>query len=1262
MNFQRFKSGRIAAGLLLAVGALSAVQVINAQAPAAPVQNNSDALKALAERFQRQHAADEAAVADYLKANPGESRTRVIDGKVHTLIRIDDKGQPVYRVHRDAGPSGKAVRPRQNIQSAALIKADSLYPGGSLGVNITGQNMVAGVWEPGLPRTDHELLAGKSAIEADQGAPTDDTSEDNVGNRNHATHVTGTMIGRDFTTDETKPADPNGTGARTARGIAHGATARNWDAQNDLAEMALAAADANAPIRISNHSYGDANTRTDLWFYGAYNDEAQNWDALLKNAPMYLPFIAGGNEQESSGNREAKQGYDIITGSSAAKNPMTVGSVNADKTMSSYSNWGPTDDGRVKPEIVARGTGINSAQAFDTSPAPSTTAYSGSSDDSSGTSYAAPAAAAGALLLQQYYASLNSGAYMRASTLKTLIMGTAEDLGQPGPDYKFGYGLMNVEAAANAIKKNSITISGTNCTRAVATGFSCSLSAANSKGALIYEWNADQNRRSTSAATIDDGVVNGELNFQVIAKGGAPLVVNLGWTDDEFAAAQVEADGVDPTTNRMVYNYDIMVRTGSAGNETFSRPWVLPGMMNRTSSAARATAFFEANGGPFRQVIVDTPTAGASYQIFVRKLDSSPRAQRTLSLVVTGLAEPAQLSAGTCNTTTTAKATSSAPSADLCSTGTAGSVTSSGGQWTWSCNGSGGGANASCTAPFQTQSITLNANPTSVVIDSTSTVTATSTSGQLPVVTTSTGSVCSLVDAAGAPLTTTKTTTGLAAGTCTVKANVAASANGCTSCFQAASEASTNITVTKKSQTISFGAAPMLVVGGTGTLSAQALPSMLAVSFAASGMQTACSVSGSTVTALAAGECTVVANQAGDAVYLAADQVSQTFTIGQGGQSITNFTANPSSLSFGATATLSAAGGASGQPVTFGADSSVCTVDGNTVTPTGIGTCTVVANQQGNANYTAAPQQSLDITIGKGSQTITFGTAPANVTVGGTGTASATASSGRSVTITSDTPNVCTISQVAELRSTAIRVKESSSVTVTGVALGVCTLRATRAADDFYNAATDVTQSFGIADGSGVPPPTQDQVPDADGTGTGDGNGDGTADSQQNNVVSLPSVATGTPYLTLAAPDGTTLSNVSSVAAPDDLPAGTTAPFAGLAFTLSGVATGATVSVEVFFPFNTAINGVMKRNRVTGQLERVAGATVRQIGTVKTAVSYNIVDGGPYDTDGVANGVIVDPVFPSVTPTPSGGNGGSLGGLLLLPLALLALLRRRKLH
>ena len=607
----------------------------------------TQALLTLAEELQAKFDADEIRVNQYLLDNPKQLRTEVKNGIVHYLVRIDDDGQPRFRINK-AG-----VDTQKNRESGQLIKADSLYLGGSLGVNITGTGMVAGVWEIDAVRQTHELFAGKAINQPGQ-FPT-------TGDGNHAAHVTGTMIGVDLAT---RP---------TARGIAFGASSQNYTAPNDLAEMAAFAANG---FLISNHSYGDANTQTaNLWRYGAYDGEAKGWDGVTKNAPFYLPFVAGGNEQTTSGNVIPKAGYDIMTGSSAAKNVMTVGAVNGDKTMSDYSNWGPTDDGRVKPEIVARGTGIDSAQA--STPPPNSVGcdncYSGSGADASGTSYATPAAAAAALLLQQYYKSLH-GAFMLSSTLKALMMGTAEDLGAPGPDHKFGWGLLNVENAALAIKKRS----------------PLAATLATSKGSYIEEIATNPAADSTAEITRD-----------VFAKGGVPLVVNIGWVDDD-GPVQLAGEGIDPTTTRLVYDFDMMVRQVAPNPVVDTWPWVVPGMANRTANATVATAWFQSNGGNFRQIIIAAPIANAKYTVTLRKKTGSPALDRSVSLVVTGLVEavpgaPVNAVCGSANSTPSLVA----PSANLCGAGTATAVTSGTNSFTWSCNGDNGGTNASCTAPRQ---------------------------------------------------------------------------------------------------------------------------------------------------------------------------------------------------------------------------------------------------------------------------------------------------------------------------------------------------------------------------------------------------------------------------------------------------------------------------------------------------------------------------------------------------------------------------------
>ena len=184
--------------------------------------------------------------------------------------------------------------------------------------------------------------------------------------------------------------------------------------------------------------------------------------------------------------------------------------------------------------------------------------------------------------------------------------------------------------------------------------------------------------------------------------------------------------------------------------------------------------------------------------------------------------------------------------------------------------------------------------------------------------------------------------------------------------------ASGTLTIFGIDQTISFGAAPTLFVGGSGTLSATGGASGNPVTFAST-TTGICTVSGSTVTGISAGVCTIIANQAGNASYNPAFQATQSVSIGQPAlQSQTiSFGAAPA-VRVGGSGTLSATGGASGNPVVFASlSTNVCTVSGNTVTGISAGACTIIANQAGNANYNAAPQATQIVAISQGTQTYT---------------------------------------------------------------------------------------------------------------------------------------------------------------------------------------------------------------------------------------------------------------------------------------------------
>jgi hypothetical protein len=285
--------------------------------------------------------------------------------------------------------------------------------------------------------------------------------------------------------------------------------------------------------------------------------------------------------------------------------------------------------------------------------------------------------------------------------------------------------------------------------------------------------------------------------------------------------------------------------------------------------------------------------------------------------------------------------------------------------------------------------------------------------------------------------------TALSAGSCIVAANQLGNAN-----YTAAPQATQTLTVNKISQTVNFGSAPILTVGGTGTLSAVGGASNNPVTFTSTTFSV-CTVSGTIVTGVSVGSCVLKADQAGNSNYLAAPQATQTIAVSAGPQSI-NLGLAPSVV-VGGTGNLSATGGNSGNPVTFSSISlNICTVTNNVVTGVAAGSCVLKADQAGNSNYLAAPQTSQTITVAKGSQVITFGSTPI-LAVDGAGTLSASGgASGIPVVFTSNTPSVCSV----------------VNTTVAGLTAGSCVVAANQTGNTNYNAAPTATQTIAVAKGS----------------------------------------------------------------------------------------------------------------------------------------------------------------------------------------------------
>jgi hypothetical protein len=287
------------------------------------------------------------------------------------------------------------------------------------------------------------------------------------------------------------------------------------------------------------------------------------------------------------------------------------------------------------------------------------------------------------------------------------------------------------------------------------------------------------------------------------------------------------------------------------------------------------------------------------------------------------------------------------------------------------------------------------------------------------------------------------TVTVVGGGDCVITATQAGSAN-----YSAAAAVTQTLTITPKTQTITFNKPANVVVGSAPVALAATASSGLVVSFATTSPASICTVGGSTVTVVGGGDCVVTATQAGSANYSAAAPVTQTLTITAKTQTIkvttpSNVTYSKSPLktvSLQATAT-------SGLTVTFTSTTpTVCTLSGNIATILAPGTCTIAANQAGNASYSPAPQVTFSFKVNKSDQNISCDHISDTKLNTGQVTMKASATSGLPVSASSLTASVCTVS------GGAIKL----------LATGTCTYAADQGGDANFNPAARVQTTFKV--------------------------------------------------------------------------------------------------------------------------------------------------------------------------------------------------------
>jgi hypothetical protein len=519
-------------------------------------------------------------------ANNIPIRVKQVDGSATELQRFDN-GIPV-------------VYTTDNLTSAKTISTNKTWSGAGYGYALSGSPDTLGEWDGGAPLSTHQEYT--SRILSTEGSLLD-----------HSGHVAGTLIAAGVQAN--------------AHGMSYQAKLMAYDWNNDAAEMALAAA---AGMRTSNHSYGRivgwyynyfGDSRW-VWFgdttisgtqdyeFGFYDSDAKAWDDVANGAPYYLICKAAGNDRGEGGTGEwhwvftkegshvlsptfrpkdgGSTGFRTVSSVGTAKNILTVGAVNgipagysqpSDVVMTSFSCWGPCDDGRIKPDVVADGVNMYSCLTS------SNTAYG----TMSGTSMATPSVTGSVGILLHHQKNLHGDTPLRSSTMKAIIIHTADDAGNTGPDYKFGWGLMNTLSAIKLMTLDS----------------------------------ADGSNSHISELQLSQGDT---LRDTVYCNGTQPIKATICWNDPSGTPPPAS---LNPTTHMLVNDLDM--RIIKVSNASVYSPWVLD-LANPSNAATTG----DNNVDNVEQVITTDPVPGAYIIKISHKGTTLSGGSQIFSLIVTG--------------------------------------------------------------------------------------------------------------------------------------------------------------------------------------------------------------------------------------------------------------------------------------------------------------------------------------------------------------------------------------------------------------------------------------------------------------------------------------------------------------------------------------------------------------------------------------------------------------------------------------------------
>ncbi len=289
-------------------------------------------------------------------------------------------------------------RPGLSSHRASYLQAPVSVGGRAL----TGEGVRIGIWDGGNIGNHIDFTNRVTQVQ-------------NTSYSDHATHCLGTAAGAGI-------RNPRG------KGMSPQSLLFSWYFGGSViveAEDGI----TNHQINLSTNSYGSSSATS------PYNTSARDLDVLVRNNPTFSHVHSAGNSGSN---------YGTITASGnakSAKNNIVVGALDNLDVIASFSSRGPTSDGRLKPEVSAVGVNVFSTLNNHT--------YNGTY---SGTSMATPGVAGTIALLYERYKQLNNNELPSSAVIRALISNTSDDLGNPGPDYTYGFGRINSRRAAIAME------------------------------------------------------------------------------------------------------------------------------------------------------------------------------------------------------------------------------------------------------------------------------------------------------------------------------------------------------------------------------------------------------------------------------------------------------------------------------------------------------------------------------------------------------------------------------------------------------------------------------------------------------------------------------------------------------------------------------------------------------------------------------------------------------------------------------------------